>query len=205
MKFKTLTEVSAILIAFTLAQPIVAQSTQYGQGLLLDYYVIQNPDDINEPTGRSMATLVDTSVPHMSYLGPFEIEPALSQFQDKFWGLHWTGHLKSEDAGAYSFNLLLETSLEPSSSTGLDCVSWLKVQDRAVVTHEYKLFQGPSNNAYGDIDLREGIYGIEVWLACNRARYTNIEKTKLEITPNMRGPNDAMLKPIPKNQLLHEL
>src|SRR6056297_1156620 len=106
MKLKIMTAISAALIsiAFATAQ---AQDTQYGQGLLLDYYVIENPDDVKEPAGRSMATLVDTSVPQMAYLSPFDIEPALEQFRDKLWGLHWSGFLKVNEGGPYSLNLLL--------------------------------------------------------------------------------------------------
>ena len=101
----------ALIASFAAVQ---AQDTQYGQGLLLDYYVIENPDDVKEPVGRSMATLVDTSAPQMSYLGPFEIEPALEQFRDKLWGLHWSGFLKVNEGGPYSLNLLLNTTSERS-------------------------------------------------------------------------------------------
>lgn len=208
MKFKALTTLSVTLLTFALVQSTVAQDTQYGQGLLLDYFVIQNPDDVKEPTGRSMATLVDTSVPQMSYLGPFEIEPALKQFRDKLWGLSWSGFLKVDDPGPYSFNLLINTTSERPRDDryGVTCQSWLKLQNRVIAGHELQLFRDGNVNAYGDIDLQPGIYQLNVWLACSSVgAYTNIDAVKPIINLNMRGPNDAMLKPIPKNQLLHEL
>lgn len=185
-----------------------AQDTQYAQGLFLDYYVIQNPDDVNEPVGRSMATLVDTSAPHLSYLNPFEIEPALKQFQDKAWGLHWTGFLKINEAGPHSLNLLVNTTAEHETreSHAIRCQSWLKIQNKVLASHELQWFNNGNQNAYGDIDLRPGIYDFEVWFACNDIGHnTTVETTQPSITINMRGPNDPMLKPIPKNQLLHEL
>jgi len=205
MKSKILTAVSATLITFGLAQSTVAQDTQYGQGLLLDYYVIQNPDYVKEPTGRSMATLVDTAVPQMSYLGPFEIEPALEQFKDQLWGLHWHGYLKVDEAGPYSFNLLINTTANANRDF-ISCQSWAKIQDRTIASHELQKFGDGNKNTYGDIDLRPGIYNFEVWFACNEVgRYTSVGVAEPSINVNMRGPNDAMLKPIPKNQLLHEL
>ena len=196
----------ALVASFAAVQ---AQDTQYGQGLLLDYYVIENPDDVKEPVGRSMATLVDTSAPQMSYLGPFEIEPALEQFRDKLWGLHWSGFLKVNDGGPYSLNLLLNTTSEQTGtyeSHAISCQSWLKIQDRVIASHELQWLWDGNQNAYGDIDLRPGIYNFEVWFACNKVGgNTSIDKAKPSITVNMRGPNDPMLKPIPKNQLLHEL
>lgn len=207
MKFKARTAASATLIIFAMVQSTVAQDTQYGQGLLLDYYVIQNPDDVKEPTGRSMATLVDTSAPQLSYLNPFEIEPALNQFRDNLWGLHWTGFLKINDAGPYSFNTLINSNSTRTDSYGsIYCESWLKVQDRLVAAHPLQQFNDGNKNAYGDVDLRAGIYSFEVWLACNKiGGGITPDSSKLSVTINMRGPNDAMLKPIPKNQLLHEL
>lgn len=215
MNLKAMTAASATLIMSALAQPALAQDTQYGQGLLLDYYVIQNPDDVKEPTGRSMATLVDMSVPQMSYLSPFEIEPALNQFNDQFWGLHWSGFLKVETAGQYSFNLLFNLSGDAGDAddTGAKCAVWLKVQDRQLVVHEHAWYPTGNSNAYGDIQLRPGIYALESWMACDDAgRYIDnegetrgMQTAKPALTINMRGPNDAMLKPIPKNQLLHEL
>lgn len=215
MKFGSLISYSATLLTFALVQSTVAQDTQYGQGLLLDYYVVQNPDDVKEPTGRSMATLVDTSVPQMSYLTPFEIEPALNQFNDQFWGLHWNGFLKVETGGQHSFNLLqtLAGNNTTDNRYGAKCGSWLKVQDRTLVSHETAWFTPGNSNAYGDVQLRPGIYEIEAWLACNDtgSRIDSEGKTagmliaKPTLTINMRGPNDAMLRPIPKNQLLHEL
>ena len=195
----------ALIASFAAVQ---AQDTQYGQGLLLDYYVIQNPDDVKEPTGRSMATLVDTSAPQLSYLGPFEIEPALEQFRDKLWGLHWTGFLKINDGGPHSLNLLVNTISKKSSNDyyAIGCQSWLKIQDRVIASHELQWFWDGNQNAYGDIDLRPGIYNFEVWFACSKVgEGSSIDQAKPSITINMRGPNDAMLKPIPKNQLLHEL
>ena len=204
---------TALLLTF--ASDSQAQDTQYGQGLLLDYYVIQNPDDVKEPTGRSMATLVDTSVPQMSYLSPFDIEPALNQFNDQFWGLHWKGFLKVESGGQYSFNLLLNLAgdREGNPYYGAQCASWLKVQDRKIVTHEHAWFGPGNSNAYGDLQLRPGIYSLESWLACNDGggnidndgETRAMQTAKPALMVNMRGPNDAMLKPIPKNQLLHEL
>ncbi len=187
--------------------PLLAQNTQYAQGLILDYYIIQNPEDVEGPKGRSMATLLDTSVPQMSYLGPFEIEPALEQFRDKLWGLHWTGFLKVEDAGPHSFNLLINTSAESNSNVyASSCQSWLKVQDRVISAHDLKWFRDGNRNSYGDINLRTGIYAVEVWFACNDfGNRTNPNIAKPSITVNMRGPNDAMLIPIPRNQLLHEM
>lgn len=209
MTLKTLTAVSAILILMASTQPVSSQDTQYGQGLLLDYHVIQNPDDVKEPTGRSMATLVDSSVPQLSYLSPFEIEPALQQFRDKLWGLHWSGFLKVDAGGPYTLNLLLNTSSEREGSYenyAVACQSWLKVQDRVIASHELKWFWNGNQNAYGDVELRPGIYNLEVWLACNSVGgSTSIDNANPNVTLNMRGPNDAMLKPIPKNQLLHEL
>ena len=197
----------ALVASFAAVQ---AQDTQYGQGLLLDYYVRQNPDDVKEPTGRSMATLVDTSAPQLSYLSPFEIEPALEQFRDKLWGLHWTGFLKINTGGAYSLNLLVNTSSQDKDSyyddRAIGCQSWLKIQDRVIASHELQWFWDGNQNAYGDIDLRPGIYNFEVWFACNKVGgRTSVDKAKPSITVNMRGPDDPMLKPIPKNQLLHEI
>lgn len=188
---------------------VQAQDTQYAQGLLLDYYVIETPDDVKGPVGRSMATLVDKSAPEMSYLGPFEIEPALEQFRDKLWGLHWTGFLKINVEGEYSLNLLLNTSSQDKDSYyshhAIGCQSWLKIQDRVIASHERQPFWDGNQNSYGDIDLQSGIYNFEVWFACNEVGdRTSINKAKPSITVNMRGPNDAMLTPIPKNQLLHE-
>ena len=200
-----------LIVPFAASQ---AQDTQYGQGLLLDYYVIENPDDVKEPVGRSMATLVDTSAPQLSYLGPFEIEPALEQFNDKLWGLHWTGFLKVDESGPYSFNLLVNTTATGTGwSNAVTCQSWTKIQDRVIASHELQDFFDGNKNAYGDVDLQSGIYDFEVWFACNEVGSaskpaggnTSIEKSKPSITVNMRGPDDAMLKPIPKNQLLHEL
>ena len=192
------------LAIFSPFSAIQAQDTQYGQGLFLDYYVMQNPDDIQEPTGRSLATLIDTSAPQLSYLGPFEIEPALEQFRDKLWGLHWSGFLKVNAGGAYSFNLQINTSSDDNNKY-IICSSWLKVQDRQLVSHERQKFVDGNKNAYGDIDLRSGIYDLEVWFACSELEGRTVDRYKPQITLNMRGPDDAMLKPIPKNQLLHEL
>ena len=195
----------ALVASFAVVQ---AQDTQYGQGLLLDYYVIENPDDVQEPTGRSMATLVDTSAPQLSYLGPFEIEPALEQFRDKLWGLHWSGFLKVNSGGAYSFNLQVNTVTDDPDDRDdtITCLSWLKVQDRELVSHELQRFAEGNKNAYGDIDLRSGIYDLEVWFACREVgSEQTVDESKPQIRLNMRGPDDAMLKPIPKNQLLHEL
>ena len=143
----------------------------------------------------------------MSYLGPFEIEPALEQFRDKLWGLHWSGFLKINDAGAHSFNILISSNSDRTDSYGsISCESWLKLQNRAIADHPLQFFNDGNKNAYGDIDLRPGIYDFEVWLACNKTGGgITPDSSKLSITVNMRGPNDPMLKPIPKNQLLHEL
>jgi len=209
MKLKVL----AALISFVLVQSTMAQDTQYGQGLLLDYHIIQNPDDVKEPTGRSMATLVDTSAPHLEYLSPFKIEPALNQFNDQFWGLHWNGFLKIESGGQYSFNLLFNIAGEGSNRYGAACLWGLQIQDRAIVGHPHDWFSPGNHNAYGDLQLQPGIYALGVWLACsetgdriaNNGQTQAMQIAKPSLTINMRGPNDAMLKPIPKNQLLHEL
>lgn len=201
-------QVAVVALLFTFAvTALQAQDAQYAQGLLLDYYVIQSADDVEGPKGRSMATLVDTSVPQMSYLGPFDIEPALEQFRDHLWGLHWTGFLKADDPGPYSFNLLVNTSAErPHQAYSITCQSWLKIQDRVIASHELKRFSGGNQNAYGNIDLRPGIYGFEVWFACSEyGSRTNPDIARPNLTVNVRGPNDAMLRPISRNQLLHEI
>ena len=192
----------ALVASFAAVQ---AQDTQYGQGLLLDYYVIQESDEVNEPTGRSMATLIDTSVPQMSYFGPFEIESALEQFQDNLWGLHWHGFLKANEGGPYSFNLLVNTTANADRDY-ISCKTWTKIQDRIVASHELQKFGNGNKNAYGDIDLQPGIYNFEIWFACNKVgKYISVYEADPSIKVNMRGPNDPMLKPIPTNQLLHEL
>jgi hypothetical protein len=191
----------------------IAQDVQYGQGLLLDYYIIESEDQALEPVGRSMATLLDTSVPEMTYLSPFDIEPALTQFNDQFWGLHWSGFLRVEDAGQYSFNLLFNIAGEGGKSRGAACTSWLSVQDKKLVEHSLEWFTPGNSNSYGDIQLRPGIYTLEAWLACvdsgsvidGDGETAAMQIAKPSLTINMRGPNDPMLKPVPKNQLLHEL
>ena len=197
-------------------QDTVAQDGQYAQGLILDYYVIEAVEDGQEPTGRSMATLIDTAPPQFSYLAPFDIEPALNQFRDKFWGLNWTGFLRVEEAGPYSFNLMQNTSSDDQGDVddSITCLSWLKLQDRVLVSHERQQLWDGNINAFGDIDLRPGIYEFQVWFACDTigrvqsgtvGREQSVEESNPQITLNMRGPNDAMLRPIPKSQLLHEL
>lgn len=216
MNLNVIAKCFAITLFLAFTHQVAAQDTQYGQGLFLDFYVIQNVvEDIKEPTGRSMATLVDTSAPNMSYLSPFEIEPALEQFQDKLWGLHWTGFLKVDSEGPHTFNLMIETTATGSGwSHSVHCQSWFKIQDRLIANHELQEFHDGTENAYGDLELKPGIYETEVWFACNEVggaensiegASTSISKSKPTITLNMRGPNDAMLRPIPKNQLLHEL
>lgn len=196
-----------VLVLIFAVTAIQAQDTQYAQGLLLDYYVIQNADDVEGPKGRSMATLIDTSVPQMSYLVPFEIEPALEQFRDNLWGLQWSGFLKVDDPGPYSFNLLVNTAAESNTHAwSITCRSWLKIQDRVIASHELKRFLDGNQNAYGNIDLRPGIYDFEVWFACSEhGSRTNPDNARPNLTVNVRGPNDAMLRPIPRNQLLHEI
>jgi len=135
-----------------------SQDVQYAQGLLLDYYVIESADDAKEPARRSMATLLDTKPPQLSYLEPFEIESSLAQFQDKLWGLHWHGYIHLEDAGPYSFNLLMNFTSRSSGQpllNGVSCGSWLKIQDRVVVNHPVAWYRD-NNNAYGGSDLAGG-------------------------------------------------
>lgn len=204
-KYALISSLAICLTPLTL-MPSIAQDTQYAQGLILDYYIVQNPEDVQGPKGRSMATLVDTTVPQMTYLSPFEIEPALQQFRDKLWGLHWNGFLKIDDGGPYSFNLLVNTTAKGTTGHFINCQSWLKIQDRVIASHDLISFFDGNQNAYGDIELRPGIYDFEVWHACNEIGWnTSVETSNPSITVNMRGPNDAMLRPIPRNQLLHEI
>lgn len=207
MKVKAPTVILVMSLTIGLAHSAMAQDTQYGQGLFLDYYVNRTADYVAEPTGRSTATLVDTSVPQMSYFVPFEIEPALNQFKDHFWGLHWNGFLKIDDAGPYTFNISINTTAKTSQPYhSVTCLSWLKIQNRIVAGHELQQFFNGNKNAYGDIDLTPGIYNFEIWFSCNElGNLTDIVTANPMLSINMRGPNDAMLKPIPKNQLLHEL
>lgn len=174
-----------------------SQNEQYSQGLLMDLHVIESEDDANAPKGRSMATMVDPTPSTIGYLEPIEIEPALEQFRDKYWGLHSHGVIKIEDAGPHSFNLMM------TSDENISCASWLNIQDRAIAAHELDWRNKGHNNQYGEVSLRPGIYQFKVWLGCSDMNRGGAES--LTLTINMRGPNDAMLKPIPKNQLLHEL
>lgn len=177
-----------------------AQNEQYAQGLVMDLYVVESPDDAKGPKGRSVATMVDPTPNTIAYLEPIEIEPALEQFRDKPWGLHSQGFLKVEEAGPYSFNLLMT-----SSDESMVCTSWLKVQDRTITGHELDRYFKGNHNQYGDVTLKPGIYTLEAWLGCSEIQNNSAETTKPNVMINVRGPNDAMLKPIPKNRLLHEL
>jgi len=50
------------------------------------------------------------------------------------------------------------------------------------------------------------VYAIEVWFACNNVGgSTTIQDSKPTLTLNVRGPNDAMLRPFNSRNLLHEL
>lgn len=188
--------VAAIPLAFSVAAH--GQEEQYAQGLIVDLYVVEAEDDATGPKGRSVATMVDPTPNTIGYLEPIEIEPALEQFRDKHWGLHSQGFLKVEEAGPHSFNLLLT-----SSDQSMECTTWLKIQDRNVTGHELVRYRRGNHNEYGDVTLQPGIYAFETWFGCWKVWDTL--DTKPTLTINMRGPDDAMLRPIPKNQLLREL
>src|SRR6056297_597697 len=95
-----------------------SQDGQYAQGLLMDLYVVEAEEDANGPKGRSVATMVDPTPNAIGYLEPIEIEPALEQFRDKYWGLHSHGFIKIEDSGPHSFNLMM------TSDENTSCASW---------------------------------------------------------------------------------
>mgnify|MGYP005851764813 CR=1 FL=1 len=172
-----------------------SQNEQYAQGLIMDLYIVETEDDAKKPKGRSVATMVDPTPNTISYLEPVEIAPALKQFRDKPWGLHSQGFLEVETAGPHSFNVLM------SSINNFTCATWIKIQDRVVTGHGMRNRYNGKFNQYGDVTLRPGIYAFEAWLGC-----TDVDRpSKLNLTINMRGPDDAMLKPVPENQLLHKL
>ena len=190
--------VAVILLVFAVATH--SQEEQYAQGLIVDLYVVEAEDDATGPKGRSVATMVDPTPNTIGYLEPIEIEPALDQFRDKPWGLHSKGFLKIEDSGPHTFNLLMT-----SSDQSMVCTTWLKIQNKTITGHEIDRYFKGNHNQYGDVNLKSGIYALETWLGCSEIQNNSADSTKPTVIINMRGPNDAMLKPIPKNQLLHEL
>lgn len=189
----TIAIVTVATTALLFSIDAVSQETKYKQGLILDFYVVETNDDALGPKRRSVATMLDTTPNSLSYHEPMEIVSALSQYQDKFWGIRSKGYIKIDDPGAYTFNLMLNTN------DYIRCSTWLKLQDKQVTSHDLTKRSSGNHNEYGEVNLKAGIYAFEYWLGCSDYR----NSTKSTLVVSTRGPKDPIVAPIDNDRLLH--
>ncbi|MEQ9696020.1 PA14 domain-containing protein [Shimia sp. SDUM112013] len=188
--------IATLAMLFALTGTVSAQQidpTKLKQGFVMKFYPIIDPTKPDVPKGRAIASLVYNDGFPVSYFKPFDMQPALKKYQDKWWLLEFDGYLNLTDNGDYTFATTLSTGKEWAT-----CGSELFLNGVSINKVAHKQHEG-NRNAYKDIPLAAGLYPIKIKFFCTDRRHTNVPQFELAV----RGPRDPMALPFAARNVFH--
>lgn len=181
-------------------------SVLYDPGLWMEFYKIDS-ENKSIPTivsGLSLGVMLDKDVSSLKY-SSFRSDSNLNRYYRDYFGLLWSGALEIRNTGKHIIGVDLvvdsKVAIRTKCATSMTLSGKPVAKISASISEKKQIFSDLKN-----LDLKEGLYPISVWLSCKKftdLRYIDIMLDGVSTVIKHRGPYEKTIGAINTSWLVH--